>query len=379
MSKLSAFIRGHSEQILLEWEAFARAMPLGESLPIATLRDHAQSMLEVIASDLETPQTARQQSDKARGLAAVDEQEPTAAAEHGSGRAASGFTVVQMVAEFRALRESVIRLWTTHQQQFGAAEFDGLIRFNEAIDQAVAESLVRYSTEISETRERFLAILGHDLRNPLGAIATSSRFLLENDVSAEERAVLIHGIDNAARRMSHLVSDLLDLALSRLGETMPITRASADIGSIIRDVAKEVGASYPNARIETHSSGDLEGAWDSPRLAQALTNLVGNAVQHGDTSVPITVDARGDRRAVVIDVHNAGPAIPSERLGSIFDDMKGGTREGNDGRHLGLGLFIVDKIVGAHGGTVDVRSTDESGTTFTVRLPKKESAGEAQN
>jgi signal transduction histidine kinase len=374
MSNLSAFIREHIEQILLEWEAFARAMPLGELMPLATLRDHAQTMLEVIASDLETPQTAREQSDKARGLASFDQRLSTAAAKHGSGRAASGFTVVQMVAEFRALRASVIRLWTAHQRQFGAAEFDDLIRFNEAIDQAVAESLTRYSTEISETRERFLAILGHDLRNPLSAIATSAKFLLENDVSPADRATLIRGIDNSAQRMNRLVSDLLDLALSRLGDTMPITRASADIGSIIRDVATEVGASYPSARIEAHSSGDLKGAWDSPRLTQALTNLVGNAVQHGDTSVPITVDARGDRSAVVIDVHNAGPAIPSERMGSIFDDMKGGTRGGDDGGHLGLGLFIVAKIVDAHGGTIDVRSTDESGTTFTVRLPKQESA-----
>ena len=170
MSSLSAFIRQHTEQILHEWETFARALaPTGTSMDVAALRDHAHAMLDVIAADLDTPQTARRQAEKSKGLEDVPEGvKRSAAAEHGSGRAASGFTVVQMVAEFRALRASVVRLWTAQRQTLGAAEVEELIRFNEAIDQAVAESLARYSRDIDATRERFLAILGHDLRNPLG-------------------------------------------------------------------------------------------------------------------------------------------------------------------------------------------------------------------
>ena len=376
MSGLSAFIRQHGEQILLEWETFARAMPVPGPMDPAALRDHAQAMLDAIAADLETPQTPHQQSEKAKGLDdADDETSPTAATAHGSGRAASGFTVIQMVAEFRALRASVIRSWTAHQPHLGPADVDDLIRFNEAIDQAVAESLARYSTEIDVTRERFLAILGHDLRNPLGAIAMSTRFLLETPVSPEEQTDLVRGIDKASRRMADLVNDMLDLALSRLGDAVPINRAPSDLGTIVRDVVAEVSASYPRARIESHPSGDLTGNWDGARLAQAFTNLLGNAVQHGDSAQPIRMDVDGDGNAVVVAIHNAGPAIPLAKRDRIFDGMKHDAVQDRDRRHLGLGLFIVDKIVEAHGGTIDVRSTSESGTTFTVRLPKSLAAG----
>lgn len=372
MSSLSAFIRQHGEQILHEWETFARALaPAGTSMDVAALRDHAHAMLDVIAADLDTPQTARRQAEKSRGLEdGAEGAKRSAAAEHGSGRAASGFTVVQMVAEFRALRASVVRLWTAQRQTLGGAEVEELIRFNEAIDQAVAESLARYSRDIDATRERFLAILGHDLRNPLGAIATSTRFLLETGGSAAEQTQLIRGIESAGRRMSRLVSDLLELALSRLGDDMPINRTPFDLGTMVGDVVAEVSASYPRARIETHCDGDLRGQWDRARLAQALINLVGNAVQHGTANAPIIVEARHDAGDTILVVHNQGRAIPPEKLDNIFDGLKPGADDSRDRRHLGLGLFIVDKIVEAHGGTIEVQSTEESGTTFTIRLPR---------
>jgi len=159
------------------------------------------------------------------------------------GRAEVGFTVVQMVAEFRALRASVVRLWTAQQPYSGAPELDDLIRFNEAIDQAIAESLVRYTHEIDETRERFLAILGHDLRNPLGAIATSTRFLLDVGALTPEQTTLIRGVETAGERMTRLVGDSLDLALTRFGDGLPVRRARADVGPIIRGVVAEVRAS----------------------------------------------------------------------------------------------------------------------------------------
>ena len=338
---------------------------------VAALRDHARAMLDAIAADLDTPQTPREQSDKARGLDDSDDRiSPTAATAHGSERAASGFTVVQTVAEFRALRASVVRLWTADLRQLGPTEVEDLIRFDEAIDRALAESLARYSSDIDETRDRFLAILGHDLRNPLGAIVMSTRFLLENHVSPAEQAELIGGIDKASRRMSRLVSDLLDLALTRLGEQMPIKRTPSDVGTIVRDVVAEVGAFYPKTRIESRVRGDSSGQWDVARLAQALTNLLGNAVQHGDTAAPISIDVHGDSSAVVVAIHNTGPVIPPGTPDRIFEGTKRDATTVDDHRHLGLGLFIVDKIIKAHGGTIDMRSTEELGTTFTIRLPK---------
>jgi signal transduction histidine kinase len=371
MPSLSTFIRQNTEQILAEWESFARTLPPGTSMSISRLRDHAEAMLDVIATDLETPQTADQQSDKSKGLGPIDSSTPrTAASRHGRGRAASGFSVEQMVAEFRALRATVIRLWTAHEPTFGPAQFEDLIRFNEAIDQAIAESLERYSGAVEETRDRFLAVLGHDLRNPLGAIATSAGFLLETGPLTPDQATLIRGIGSAERRMSRLIEDLIQLALNRLGDGMPITRSATDAAAVIHNVVAEVRASHPNARIETHLSGTLTGQLDEARLAQALTNLLGNAVHHGDPGASIDVEARGDDREIVISVHNRGPAIPPEKVGRLLSTMKRGRSESRDRRHLGLGLFIVDKIVEGHGGALDVQSTPDQGTTFAMRLPR---------
>jgi signal transduction histidine kinase len=374
MSTLSTFIRENSSEILSEWETFARELPSGSSMSVDKLRDHAEAMLEAIALDLETPQTPAEQSDKSKGLAAQCDNPPTAAAQHGRGRAEVGFTVVHMVAEFRALRATVIRLWMPRQRQFGLAELNDLIRFNEAIDQAIAESLARYTREIDETRERFLAILGHDLRNPLGAIATSADFLLELDGLTAEQKRLIQGIVSARGRMSGLVTDMLELALSRLGDGVPVTRSRIDLGEVVRDVAAEVQASYPRATIECDLRGELIGDWDSARLAQALTNLLGNAVQHGSASTPISVSARASEREVVIAVHNHGPAIPDDKLRRLFGGMTQEMSADGDRRHLGLGLYIVEKIVQGHGGAIDVQSAAGAGTTFSIRLPKSPEA-----
>jgi signal transduction histidine kinase len=373
MPTLSSFIRQHRSQILTEWVTFARALPLGAAMSIDKLRDHAEAMLDVIALDLETPQTATEQSDKSKGLGADRRSPATAAAEHGSERAEVGFTVIQMIAEFRALRASVVRLWTSSMArdgQFDVTELNDLIRFNEAIDQAIAESLMRYTHDIDETRERFLAILGHDLRNPLGAIETSASFLLDVGGLTPEQQTLVQGIESAGERMARLIADLLDLALSRLGDSLPVKRAPFDLATIIRDVVAEIEASYPLATVQCRLNGDLTGDWDEARLAQALTNLLGNAVQHGDATAPIAITAEGTGDAVTITVHNQGPAIAPERLRHLFDGMTGQASEHRDRRHLGLGLYIVDKIVEGHGGTIDVQSAADSGTTFIVHLPR---------
>lgn len=366
-AKLSTFIRRNSEPILSEWEAFARTLPQGSAMAVETLRDHARAMLDDIALDIETPRTERERADKSKG--ALPRRAAIAATEHGHARAGSGFTVVEMVAEFRALRASVIRLWVAQLPQFGRAEVDELNRFNEAIDEAVAESLERYTCEINETREQFLAILGHDLRNPLGAIAASASFLREATPVSEAQEKVIRVIESASVRMTNLIADMLELALSRLGDGMPIHSSTVNMRALIDRVVGEIGASYPAARITTSFRGDLEGKWDPARLMQALTNLIANAAQHGDLTRPIQIAARGDTSDVVVEVTNSGRTIAGEKLGHLFDGIKATGNDGRDRRHLGLGLFIVDRIVAAHGGSIDVTSAD-SETSFVVRLPK---------
>jgi len=168
MPRLPNFIRDNTEQILSEWETFARSLPMGGSMDIAALRDHAKEMLGVIARDLETPQTRRQEANKAEGRAdANDRMAPNAAQKHGAGRAGSGFTVEHMVAEFRALRASVIRLWTSQLHEVGATDLEDITRFNEAIDQAIAEWFCEHSTVNAEDGDhrRRRVTLGHSPRS----------------------------------------------------------------------------------------------------------------------------------------------------------------------------------------------------------------------
>jgi signal transduction histidine kinase len=377
MPGLSGFIRGNIEPILVEWEAFARSLPRGEAMDMTALRDHAKGMLGVIADDLDVPQTPQQQSDKAKGESdAGDATVATAAQEHGAGRAESGFTVGQMVAEFRALRASVMRLWSEAQREIGTADLRDMTRFNEAIDQAIAESIVRYTQDVGHSKERFLAILGHDLRNPVGAIVTSSRFMLDNATEADDLPEpylsLVGGVARSAQRMNQMVADLLEFARVSFGDVIPIQRAPMDAARLVQEVASEVGAAYPDSAIRSTTTGDTTGNWDYDRLFQALTNLLANAIQHGSPTAPIHVSVSGDEGAVAISVNSAGATIAKEQLASMFQGMNGAPPPpGRDRRHLGLGLYIVDKIVTAHGGTVDMRSADEEGTTFTIRLPRE--------
>jgi len=373
-TRLHEFIREHIEDILAEWETFARTLPMAESMDIVALRDHAREMLIVIADDLETPQTAREQSTKAEGQSDANESGPpaTAAQSHGADRAVSGFTIPQMLSELRALRATVIRLWGREEPLLAASDFEDMTRFNEAIDQAVAESVTQYSEKISQVKDRFLAILGHDLRNPLGAIMTGASFMLEvGDLAEPHRGIAVR-IASSARRMNQMVSDLLDFTRTTLGaDNIPIVREEMDLSPLVRDVASEVAARYPTRVVTMESDGALRGWWDGARLTQAVTNLVANAVQHGSETSPVTVVARGSKDEVAIAVRNDGAVVPPEVLAHVFEP--GGQGEygtvGDDG-HLGLGLFIVERIVAAHGGSIDVRSTKDDGTIFTVHLPR---------
>ena len=183
--RIADFILANREPILREWEAFALTCgPASSTMDLRALRDHANSMLSAMAADLATAQNAREQAEKSKGLAPTEDSAPeTAAEKHGAGRAASGFTLEQMIAEYRALRASVIRLWTRDRGEPLTGDLEDLTRFNEAIDQALAESMDQYNAELAQSKEMFLAILGHDLRLPLGAIYTSASFMRRTGLS----------------------------------------------------------------------------------------------------------------------------------------------------------------------------------------------------
>ncbi len=377
--RLAEFILANREPILVEWEAFARTCaPASGSMDIVALRDHANEMLTVIAADLATPQAGHAQAEKSKGRApGVDPDERTAAEEHGSGRAESGFTVEQMISEYRALRASVIRLWTKVQGELAPSDVEDLTRFNEAIDQSLAESITRYTQDLDQSKEMFLAILGHDLRTPLGAVITSAKFMLETHELEEPYSTLTSRIVSSSVRMNHMVGALLDFTRSRLGGSIPIARDTMSMGKVVHDVVNEIAAANPNRTIRIDARGGLEGHWDCARISQVLTNLIGNALEHGAAQEEVTVDVRGDEKEVAIAIHNEGTPIPADRLNGIFNPMRAQQRMGRAAStgpsgNLGLGLYIAERIVNAHKGRIDVESRKQRGTTFTVHLPRHE-------
>jgi len=371
MSRLPVFIRDNTERILSEWETFARDLPAGGSMDIAALRDHAAGMLDGVARELETPKPREEQAEEAKGKTDTGDQTSDAAQSHGAARAERGFTVGEMVAEFRALRATVIRLWTEQQGEIAGADLDDTAKFHQAIDQAIAESITRYSRELNRSKDRFLAILGHDLRNPLSAISMSAKFMLETGDIREPTISGINMIVRSAARMNQMVGDLLDFARAQFGQGIPISRGKMDARKVVDEVVAEVAASHPKARVHVDASGQLHGNWDSIRLAQALTNLILNAVQHGSSEAPINVAARGLPNEVVLSVENQGPVIPAEKLERIFGVTGQDLTDRAAGDHLGLGLYITSEIIKAHGGTIDANSSDED-TVFTVHLPRQQ-------
>jgi signal transduction histidine kinase len=375
--RLSEFITTQREPILAEWETFARRLgPITESMDIEALRDHASEMLTVIAADLDTPQSAREQQQKSVGRAPDEGTDVvTPAEEHGADRAERGFSIDEMVSEYRALRASVVRLWTASRDTFAETDIIDLTRFSEAIDQALAESVSRYTADLDESREMFLAILGHDLRTPLGAVITSSTFMLDTNELEEPHLTLTSRIASSSRRMERMVGDLLDLTRSRLGGGIPIERDWMNLEEVVRDVVSELAAVHAGRGIEVDVKGDLRGRWDQARMTQVFANLIGNALEHGAPEAPVTLSLNGAKKEVSIAVHNHGVPIPATMMRRIFDPMKRRQTRGGRARgassHLGLGLYIAERIIEGHGGTIDVTSSASAGTTFTIHLPRK--------
>ena len=373
--RLADFIATNTEPILAEWVTFAESCgPAGMTMDIVGLRDHALEMLKDIVADLRTPQSASQQKQKSTGRAEQPaEAGETAAEVHGSGRAESGFTVAEMVSEYRALRASVIRLWTKADGALTGDDLEDLMRFNEAIDQSLAESILRYTRNIDRSREMFVAILGHDLRTPLGAVTMASQFMLDTNELEEPHLTLTTRIARSSRRMSQMVGDLLDFTRGRLGTGVPITRSENDFGAIVRQAVEEMAVAQPESVLQFTPTGDLRGCWDAGRLGQVVTNLLSNAVQHGAPKTIISITAQGEPADIVLRMHNYGLAIPVTDLPGLFSPFKRfrpGAPTAADAGSLGLGLYIAERIVSAHGGTIDVRSSAEAGTLFTIRLPR---------
>ena len=369
--RLAEFILDNIEPILAEWDAFAKSLPPGQEMNSIAVRDDAERMLRFVAADMEAVQTEDQQAIKGQGRQAA-RSETSAAHTHGRLRLMQAFDLVQMVSEFRALRASVIRLWSAQPGATLPAPSSELIRFNEAIDQILAESVDRYASDMERSRELLLAVLGHDLRNPLSSIRMSAEILTKTPLTPRQND-LTSAIIRGSERMARMVRDLLDFTRSRLGAKLVVERERCDLDAVCRNIAEEIRSGHPDREVSVATSGDCIGQWDCERMGQLVSNLVGNAVQHGHPNTPVTVRTAGDDPdSVTLVVENQGPAIPADRRLNIFDPLNRPPQavQRGQGGSLGLGLYIAREIALAHGGSVKLASSDESGTLFEVRLPR---------
>src|SRR5690348_8358050 len=277
--RLASFITENLEEILLEWDSFAASLLVGQAMTSLALRDHASQILLAIAEDIETSQTDVEQAYKSKGYVQIAEATRTAAMTHGALRHLAGFDLRHLTAEFRALRASVLRLWLKHGVPNESAFYE-MTRFNESIDQALAESIVNYSDEVARSRDTFLAILGHDLRSPLGAITNSSLYLGSPGVLPAGAALdAVRRIDRSAARMASMIKDLLEYTRTRLGRAIPIAPEADSMEKICRTAVDEIRAAHPERQFLLDTKGALEGHFDGERLQQVLSNLLNNAVQ----------------------------------------------------------------------------------------------------
>ncbi len=231
--------------------------------------------------------------------------------------------------------------------------------------------LERQRQQLVETlrlNETFVAAVGHDLRNPLSAIMTGVQ-VLEMTATDERTKQTVARLRSSGKRMSAIIADLFDLARARLGNGIALAPTPIDLSAVVDRVVAEHKASHPGRSIDVKVSGVPSGTWDGARLEQVIANLVDNAERHGAPEVPISVRLAGEHDDVTLSVHNAG-AIRPDVLPVLFDPFRSGRAGGSRRDGLGLGLFIVNQIVEAHGGQIEVLSTESDGTTFVVRLPR---------
>ncbi|HUR90948.1 MAG TPA: HAMP domain-containing sensor histidine kinase [Ramlibacter sp.] len=371
-TSFASFLRENAEEILRGWDEFAGTVEhQGIELDLKGLRDHAAQILETIAADMDQPQSASEQVAKSRGevhanAGAAD----TAAETHADTRIDAGFAIGAMITEYRALRASVLRLWSQRTQRADVEDIEQITRFNEAIDQAIAESVSRYTTQTKRASDLFIGVLGHDIRNPLGTIMMATEYLVRSGKLEESAA---RPIRQSVERIRVLSEQVVDVTRGQTGRAMPIRRSALDLADVAADIVIETRIHHPDANLELQiDDGSFTGQWDVGRMGQLFSNLLANAVQYGTRGEPIVLHLSRSGDTVKAEVSNRGDVIPRDDRRRIFDALSRGTSHNDEARRsegLGLGLYICKEIVVAHGGSINVESDAIQGTRFIVTLP----------
>ncbi len=363
---LAGLLKQHRESLLAAWTRRVTQdprVPEASRLAEPDLRDHLPELLDDVVRRLETLDGGEAGGREVGGSAS--------AREHARHRGAMGYRLTEALRELSHFRAAILDLCIA---QGVALELDAAQLLHAAIDECMttgADELERAELSAlrrqAEFRERFMGILGHDLRSPLQAIVFVIAALLKRDDTTETQAQLLQRINGSASRMGRMIADLLDVTRVRLGGGLPVAPRPARLDDIARQVIDELRAANPGRTVEL-SAADAPGTWDPDRIAQVISNLVGNALEHGPPDRPVRVGVREDGAGAILTVTNEGDPIAAEVRSSLFDPfVRGGPAVRPGG--LGLGLFIAHQIVAAHGGSLTFASEPGEPTTFTVWLP----------
>ncbi len=275
----------------------------------------------------------------------------------------------QLVAEYRTVRASVLRLWFDAEPP-GREAVDDISCFNDAIDQAVAESVDFLSKEVDRWRNVFLGVLGQDLRGLLNAILMMSHLISKLGDGTPVSAPIAR-LSRNGERMKELLDDLLDYSRTSLDLGLPVSLAPCNLAAVCQEEVEVQRAALPGCRIEYTTDGATQGTWDASRVRQIVSNLDTNAARYGNPASPVEVKLRGGEAEVRLSVENEGPTIQPEAIETLFEPLRQ-VADGNakaERTSMGLGLFIVRQVAQAHGGTVSVESANGR-TVFTFVLPR---------
>jgi len=360
---LPHFIHESLEDILAEWERECGDARRGAEP--AVRRVHFGKVLQAVAAEMKRSKA----TDAA--AAAIAAFEPGKVSSE-TASAAPHSHASQLVDDYASLRASVVRQWRRKHPAPSAQDLDDLVQFNEAMDRSLAELAATFSPSESQPHSLFLGVLNHELRTAVASILMSAQVLTHRSTPGTPEHKAAQRILRSCQQVRQSLDALSDFTKVRLGEHLDIDRVRDDMGVLCKQALDAFARVDPERKVRLTSDGDLGGDWDTTRIREAVGGLLGNAARFASRGsvVTIAVDGHGADE-VRVTVHGDGTPIDVETLQTIFDPVARVESENATYAGLGLGLFIVRKVVDAHGGQVSVEASPEQGTTFTMVLPRR--------
>jgi signal transduction histidine kinase len=354
---LPHFIHESLDDILAEWERDCGVTASGAEP--AARRLHFGKVLHAVADEMK----------RVRGAAPAP---PLQRAGNDDGASAPHSQASQLVGEYASLRASVVRQWRRKHPAPSPADLDDLVHFNEAMDRSLAELTTTFAPSDSQPHSLFLGVLNHELRTSVASILMSAQVLTHRSTPGSPEAKAAQRILRSCEQVRQTLDALSDFTKVRLGEHLEIDRVRDDMGVLCRQAVDAFARVDPERRIRLTADGDLSGDWDTARVREAVGGLLGNAARFASRGSVVTIAVDGKAvDAVTVTVHGDGTPIDVETLRTIFDPVARVESENATYAGLGLGLFIVRKVVDAHGGQVSVDAASGSGTTFTMVMPRR--------